>query len=320
MIKIDEIEQFEKESLPQIKHQYWQLNSQTFPKEMDSFVVALKEKFADVFGKLGDIVQKKDCRVGKITISLIRQSVREGKPRAVIEAFDRTGADKKRLYTDDMDISWLFSTWQTYREMLEKKVKQQMLSHIINQTYITWFMEKEITNLTMVLYHVIRTVLLDADEIDNFEKLVYPECFQISVGEYNDWQNVVFFVPPILKIDEENEFPLIYQRVENLNFGGKVFKNKDLTAAKFVNCGFERCTFDQVSLKEARFVNCRFQNVAMKNGTMENAGFIKCSLVDLDARTMKNKGAYVSECAIENVLMDDPSDEKQGEMEWNYTE
>ena len=67
-------------------------------------------------------------------------------------------------------------------------------------------------------------------------------------------------------------------------------------------------------------MNCRFQNVAMKNGTMENAGFIKCSLVDLDARTMKNKGAYVSECAIENVLMDDPSDEKQGEMEWNYTE
>ena len=81
MIKIDEIEQFEKESLPQIKHQFWQLNSKTFPKEMDQFVVALKEKFADVFGKLGDIVQKKDCRVGKITISLIRQSVREGKPR-----------------------------------------------------------------------------------------------------------------------------------------------------------------------------------------------------------------------------------------------
>ena len=92
---------------------------------MNSFVVALKEKFADVFGKLGDIVQKKDCSVGKITISLIRQSVREGKPRAVIEAFDRTGADKKRLYTDDMDISWLFSTWQTYREMLEKKAEEE---------------------------------------------------------------------------------------------------------------------------------------------------------------------------------------------------
>ena len=135
MIKIDEIEQFEKESLPQIKHQYWQLNSQTFPKEMNSFVVALKEKFADVFGKLGDIVQKKDCRVGKITISLIRQSVREGKPRAVIEAFDRTGADKKLLYTDDMDISWLFSTWQTYREMLEKKVKQQILAFCLRHNY-----------------------------------------------------------------------------------------------------------------------------------------------------------------------------------------
>ena len=51
MIKIDEIEQFEKESLPQIKHQFWQLNSKTFPKEMDQFVTALKEKFADVFGK-----------------------------------------------------------------------------------------------------------------------------------------------------------------------------------------------------------------------------------------------------------------------------
>ena len=43
MIKIDEIEQFEKESLPQIKHQFWQLNSKTFPKEMDQFVTALKE-------------------------------------------------------------------------------------------------------------------------------------------------------------------------------------------------------------------------------------------------------------------------------------
>ena len=50
MIKIDEIEQFEKESLPQIKHQYWQLNSQTFPKEMDSFVVALKENLG-ILGK-----------------------------------------------------------------------------------------------------------------------------------------------------------------------------------------------------------------------------------------------------------------------------
>ena len=117
----------------------------------------------------------------------------------------------------------------------------------------------------------------------------------------------------VKKIDEENEFPLIYQRVENLNFGGKVFKNKDLTAAKFVNCGFERCTFDQVSLKEARFVNCRFQNVVMKNGTMESAGFIKCSLVDLDARTMKHKGAYVSECVTENVLMDQIPDDEQGE-------
>ena len=70
MIKIDEIEQFEKESLPQIKHQFWQLNSKTFPKEMDQFVTELKEKFADVFGILEVATRAIDGNVHNVMFNI----------------------------------------------------------------------------------------------------------------------------------------------------------------------------------------------------------------------------------------------------------
>lgn len=304
MIKIDEIEQFEHNCLPEINHSYWELNDKTFPKEMENFVPEVKAKFACIFDELGVILDKKKCQVGEITISFIRQSAREERQRAIIEAFDSVEVDKKLLYSDELDVSWLFSTWQDYRNLIIQEIKKQMLTSVINDSYIIWFMEKSITNLVMVLYQAIRSILLDADEIENFDKLKFQEGFRISVGEYNDWQNIVFFVPPQMRIEEDNELPLVFQRVENLNFGGKTFKDKDLTAAKFINCGFERCIFENVSLNEARFVNCRFKDVIMKNGTMISTGFMKCSLVNLDTRTMEYKGSYVSDCVMENVVMD----------------
>jgi uncharacterized protein YjbI with pentapeptide repeats len=165
-------------------------------------------------------------------------------------------------------------------------------------------MEKSLKDLALVLAASLRPVLLDADELENFDKLIFREGFRISVGEYMDWQNLVFAIAPRCDIEDSNETDLRYQRVENKNYGGITFKDKDMSRAKFIHCSFQNCIFQNVSLREARFVNCRWKDVVLRNGSMETTGFINCSLVNFDAATMNTDGAYVRDCVMENVKLD----------------
>lgn len=304
MLEIKEVNEFLEGKYVKIKQQFWDANDKSFSSNPQAIVDAMLPQIVSLFGKIGQVLEQRNCSVGEITISLIRQSVWDDKKRAVVEVFDSYEVNKKRIYTDEMDITWLFCNWDSFKESLEKEINEQGLSNIIKEPYVVWMMEKTLRDMALVLVSSIRPILLDADEIENFDKLKYIEGFHITVGEYMDWQNIVFAIPPMLEIEDEENTLLMYQRVENMNYRGITFSEKDLSGAKFINCGFQRCVFQKTDLKDARFVNCSFRDVIMKDGSLENAGFMECSLVDFDVSTMNLDGTYERNCTMENVKFD----------------
>lgn len=304
MIYIQEIDDFMNNHYEDIKKKFWDTNNDTIPLMMEDIAQVVKQKMSQVFESIGVVLEKRKCKVGDISISFLRQSAWEKKKRALIEVFDSFEIDKKLIFTDELDVNWLFTNWDLFKEDITESVKQQGLSRIIKEPYIIWMMEKELGNLASLFHAAIKSLLVDADELESFSKLIYDDGFRITAGEYGDWQNLVFFMPPQYNIEEDTDIPLIYQHVYDMSYYGIDFKKKDLSCSKFVNCVFDSCTFEEVSLEQARFVNCKFVKVDIINSSMKQTGFIQCSLVDMDTRTSDATGAYVSECTIENVVME----------------
>lgn len=240
--------------------------------------------------KVGRMQKVQPIPAGQIAISVLRTSIWEGNTKLRIDCYDQGKEAGRNIAYQYMDGSFLTTEWQNYRDELERGVTEGGYERYIREAQIEQYMSSAIERLIVLFVMNFKYYLSDADYLANFQEMLLAEGFLITAGEYMDWQKILFAqVPEIDIIANPKEQPLIFQKIREKKYRDKKLKDMDLTQARFVNCEFSKCTFEDMILNDVRFVNCLFRDVTMISGTMYGATFIDCVFQNVDMDGMKKE-------------------------------
>ena len=228
--------------------------------------------------------------VGQITLSLIRVSAWEEKKLIRMDAYDEEQLMGRNVAYQYIEADWLFTEWQAYYDSLKDAVKKNGKSLYIREASIRNLMGRSLKKLVYILASTLKYTFNDADYLEHFQECARAEGFIISVGEYMDWQKVLYAEPPEVDIFfNQDKHPLVFQKLENKRYRDKEFCELDLRHARFTHCDFIRCSFEDTDLSDVRFVDCRFKNVDMKSGKLYGASFIACIFENTDMEGIQKK-------------------------------
>lgn len=306
MIENTTINEFRENEYEKAAREFRDRTVQAAAAEIDNISEQVRITFAGLFQKLGELQESGMQKAGEITISLLHVSVWEGPARARIDVYDKDQTLGILLYTEDLDVSWLFAEWEAFRERLVRLAEKKGVRRYVKDPVIRWMMGGEVTRMAEYLYGMLKYLFLEADRFPHFEEMKRRPEFFISVGEYQDWQRVLFVRLPETDILEPPEdYPLMWQNVHDRGFKGQRFTDLDLSKARFTNCRFIQCSFEHVSLNDVCFAQCTFRDVELKSGTMYGAAFLDCELTNVDFSDMKQRWIPFDGTGTENDIYRD---------------
>lgn len=284
-MKIDneiQIKEFRDNEFVKITQDFFQQTGQYIEEMSIHDPDLFKTQLIQIFNELGNAPVLKRMKVGQIGFSLLRTSIWEEKQLARIDVYDKNQITGKLLFSTTMDVSWLFSAWKSYRENIKKAVEKKGITRYVKEPVIDWLMESKVTELSVWLYFIFKYEFCDADLLEGYDMFEKQEYFYISVGEYQDWQNIVYAVVDNLDLKQELERQPIFQKIEKTAYKGITFRNLNLSASRFSNCEFVQCKFIDCNLNDVRFRECRIDDVEIQGGSMYGAFFERCTIADLD--------------------------------------
>ncbi len=240
--------------------------------------------------KVAKMQKVQPIAAGLIAISVMRTGIWSNKPMLRFDCYDEGKEAGRNIAYQYVNADFIVTEWESYRKALEKAVKQGGYERYIREAQIECYMSRAIERLIMLLFIQFKYYLADADYLKHFNELLIEEGFLITIGEYMDWQKILFAkVPEIDIIANPKEQPLMFQKIEEKKYRGQRLENMDLTQARFKNCEFSKCVFDNIVFNDVRFVNCLFRNVEMLSGTMYGATFIDCIFENVNMDGMETK-------------------------------
>lgn len=311
MIENKYIKEFKECGFKQAVQEFWENTGNHITADFARITEQIRQTFAEIFMETAKAQELGMGEAGQITVSLIRVSAWEENKRARIDVYDQDQIVGKLIYTQDMDISWIFSEWDSFRQKLLCLAEKANVQRYVKASVIQWMMEEKLKDLAGYLCSILKYVLLDADQFPNFNLMKRRQEFYISAGEYQDWQKVLFASLPEADIlNAPEDYPLLHQKIEQKIYKGKQFLHLNLEKVRFLECQFVRCTFEDVNLNDVRFIRCTFLDVEMKSGTMYGAAFENCKITNLDVSGIKKKwvpfetGETEYEVYRETVLID----------------
>lgn len=257
--------------------------------------------------KIGKMQKLQPILAGQIAISVMRTGIWSDKPLLRFDCYDAGKEAGRNIAYQYMNADFLTTEWKNYRNALEQGVKQGGYERYIREAQIELYMSKAIERMIMLLIMQFKYYLADADCLKHFSEMLIEEGFLITIGEYLDWQKILFaMVPEIDIIANPDEQPLLFQKIEEKKYRGQALVNMDLTQARFKNCEFSKCTFDNLILNDVRFVNCLFRNVEMLSGTMYGATFIDCIFenVNMDGMEKERKLDITEPVRLDDIYRD----------------
>lgn len=275
--------------------------------------------------KIGRMQRIQPIPAGQITISLLRTSIWNEKPRIRFDCFDVGKEAGKNIAYQYINIEWLNIKWKAFEDKLTKMTHDKGYDRIVRKAQIQQYMSKALDRLLKLFGIAFKYTLSDVDLLPHYNELIRDEVFLLTAGEYMDWQRILFAeVPEIDIIANPNNKPLLFQKISEKKYRDKVLKDIDLTQSRFINCEFSKCVFEQVNLIDARFINCLFRDVNMNFGKMYGASFINCVFINIQFNDMKQcfvpfendkqgeTDIYRNTCFI-NCVRDDKRMQQEGE-------
>lgn len=270
--------------------EFWERSLQAVTADIDAILERTRETFERLFETLTERQTQGMKEVGEITISLLHVSVWEGPARARIDVYDQDQTLGVLLYTENLDVSWLFTDWEHFFKQLLLLAEEKGVQRYVKGPAVRWMMGGEITKMAEYFCCICKYLFLEADQFQNYDRMKRNHPFFITAGEYQDWQRVLYAeLPEADPFNPPDKFPLMWQKVKNRDFKGQIFSNLDLSKARFTKCRFIQCRFDHVNLNDVCFAQCTFRDVELKSGTMYGAAFLNCELTNVDFSDMKQR-------------------------------
>lgn len=283
MGKLDYIAKFEAKEYEEAKRIFFQKTTAHILDNVQTICKDISDALDTFFCNIGTAQKKQPISIGQITISLIRISAWEDKKYIRLDAYDEGQLLGRNVAFQYIDAGWLFSAWDAYHDDLEERVKQTGNGCYIKEAAVKQMMNKSLGELASILAYTLKYSLDDADYLEHFADFTKTDGFVISAGEYMDRQKMLYAQLPEVDIFfNQEERPLVFQKIAHKRYYDKNFVDFDLRNARFDQCDFIRCDFENVDLCDVRFVDCTFKNVCMKSGKMYGASFAECTMENVN--------------------------------------
>lgn len=282
--------QFEKECYEPATSEFLRKSMEYIIANNEEITTRLAKELDGFIEKIAKMQKFQPIAAGQITISALRTSIWEGEAKIRFDCYDEGNEAGINIAYQYMDAKFLTVEWDAYRKELERMVKEGGYERYVREAQIECYMSQTISRLVMLFVTNFKYYLCDADYFEHYNDMLKTDVFLITAGEYMDWQKMLFAqVPEIDIIANPSEQPLVFQKISEKKYRNKELKDMDLTQARFVNCEFSKCTFEQMVLNDVRFENCLFRDVKMSSGTMYGATFTDCIFQNTEMEGMQRE-------------------------------
>lgn len=279
----DYLAEFRSNCYEQQRTKFLDETSRTLQEQLEVFVPRFISDMEHIIAALIRLQQQIPVEIGWMQISLLASSVYLKTPTFRVEVFDENGLFGKVLYSYNLDASWLFGGWDAFQQSLEQGRMNQYIQQYIRDEQIRVLMFENMEYLTLMAAVYLKYVLSYFDRMKDFEKLLCAETFTVSVGQYHDWQKILYRQDKEIDIFfNPQKKTLVFQKYEEKVFRDKVFEDLDLCSVRFLRCKFVRCRFERAKLNDAVFEQCLLHDVVMNQVTMFGISFMGCRIENVD--------------------------------------
>ena len=183
------------------------------------------------------------------------------------------------VYTTILDGSWLVVSLEQLGKKLAAYVSEEGIRRYIRPAYIETFKYRAAGSLLGFMatrFKYTSPLMLDTRKLARIKKC---ENFAICMGEYMDWQNVLYAILPSVDIFNCDEgISLRFRRFVAIYYSDKEFVRLELGQSKFTDCTFKDVTIEKCGMNDCIFDGCTFENVRVTNTKLAGSLFNKCKL------------------------------------------
>lgn len=253
--------------------------------EKKDFFIQLKTTLTEFMKNVAKMQDIQPLLVGEISLSFMRTSVWEGKPVLRIDAYDDHHEMGVNIACQYVEIDWFYEPFQQLEETLQQEVEKHSYERFIRTSQIHQDMSRAMKECFSVLIHAMKYELLDFDELNGYEDMAKSEVFHLAAGEYMDWQKVLFAeFPEIDLVANQNDQPMLFQKIHKKIFRNQSFVNEDLRYARFIDCEFSKCELKGLQLQDTRFINCLFRQDNFEDCCLYGAKFENCVFTNISMK------------------------------------
>lgn len=281
------LELFEEEFYPSAFRVLAKEVTRQFDEKQEKITLDIKNYLK---GYLDDLCRLQEVKlagsVAQITLSLLYTSFEEELVEFRIDSYGEGGfLYEDTLLTERFPAPWLAGQMGVLEKELEKRTVEEKLRRYIRPAEWERLKLRALRSLLVYFTSRFRYVIMDALDQKRLAKVKKEETFMISMGEYLDWQKVIFALRPEVDIFNcEAHTTFCFRRFSAVYYEGKNFRKLDIQQARFTDCTFQDCRIEGCQMHDSIFDGCTFKNVIISRTEMMGCLFIDCSFQECEFR------------------------------------
>ena len=218
-------------------------------------------------------------RVAQTDISFLYSSINTG-TQFRVDSYPQGGRIyASSLYTTMLDGSWLTKAVEPMGNKLAKYASQEGIRQYIRPAYIETLKLRAIRSLLAIMVARFKYTIPFIIDTKRFAKMKKEDSYLICMGEYMDWQNVLYANLPsvdIFNCDEGTN--LRFRSFLAIYYQNKQFAQLDLEHAVFIDCTFQNVVIEECDMNDCLFDGCIFENVQFVTTKLAGSTFKKCEM------------------------------------------
>lgn len=249
----------------------------------------LMERILTVFGEIAKQAEEQE-KYGCVhfLFSMLRYEMTKGRALVRLDVMNAGWMlDEEPLYTE-LDVTFLFQPYFEWKEKLLLDMREYMGK--VNKYDVEYLLQEEILQCTQIITHVLRFLFRDIESQENFAKIPKLAFWNIRLGEYRDYSEIIMQVNREPRSSEEwlDQLEGAKENPELMNAGWWyrcTFEEGECSGKQMYFTVFEECTlkgidFSEAQMTGARFLNCRLEGCSFAGTNLEQAEFEQCEFIE----------------------------------------
>lgn len=274
------IQMFQEEFYPKIFRETAEETIRQYVKEEKHIIEQWQNGLSRYLDQI--ILLQKNGRAESVTeidISFLYISLQERKSLFRIDCYGEGGrVMEESITTDYLPADWLTVQLDELVEKMTECAAGEGLRRYIRPAGIEVLKLRAVRSLLYYFAVRFKYTIREIIDFKRLAKVAKGNTFVIQMGEYMDWQRVLYAVLPEVDIFNcDKDTGLQFRKFPAVYYKEKKFKDLKLDQSRFLDCTFTDSVIQNCSMNDCVFEHCIFENVNIADVQMKGCSFLNCT-------------------------------------------